>query len=247
MSRSKHGKIDGQFVYMLYATLDSPAYRATSHGAKALYLCLKRRVSRGRDTAYISFRTAEKELKASRRKVREWFTELEHYGFILLHQPGSLGVDGKGKAPHWRLTELGTTSKTSATGLPDGQTREFMRWNGVVFDPKPFRQPATWEKQNPGDDVVTTVVTTCSPPKSQSGDDVVTIQTSGGGDDVVPISSLTTTVVSPAPTPTSSKPLSEGSFEEKSIVGPLKGETNVVHFDERIAALEAAEKRRKLR
>ena len=60
MSKSKHGKIDGQFVYMLYATLDSPAYRATSHGAKALYLCLKRRVSRGRDTAYISFRIASR-------------------------------------------------------------------------------------------------------------------------------------------------------------------------------------------
>ena len=31
-------------------------------------------------------------------QVKEWFAELEHYGFIVLAVHGSLGVDGKGKA-----------------------------------------------------------------------------------------------------------------------------------------------------
>ena len=99
MSKSKHGKIEGQFVYMLYATLDSPAYRATSHGAKALYLSLKRRVSRGRDTAYISYRTAEKELAASRRKVREWFAELEHYGSSSCTNPTVWALTARARLP----------------------------------------------------------------------------------------------------------------------------------------------------
>jgi hypothetical protein len=111
MSRSKHGKIDGQFVPLLHATLDCPAWKATSHGARSLYVALKRRHPRERNTAFISHRTAQKELGASRRKIGEWFAELEHYGFIVMHQHGHLGVDGKGKAPHWRLTELGNTPR----------------------------------------------------------------------------------------------------------------------------------------
>jgi hypothetical protein len=39
--------------------------------------------------------------------------------------PGCLGVEGKGKAPHWRLTELGC--------MTDSPTRDFARWNGKSF------------------------------------------------------------------------------------------------------------------
>ena len=72
---------------------------------------------RERNKAFVSYRDACKELSNGRHKIREWFAELEHYGFIVLATAGSLGVDGKGKAPHWRLTELGNTSKASADGL----------------------------------------------------------------------------------------------------------------------------------
>jgi hypothetical protein len=84
MSR-KHrdkGRIGGQFVPLLHATLDTPAWKAMSHGAKSLYVALKRRVPRGRNIAYVSYRLAERELKSSRRKIREWFAELAHFGFI---------------------------------------------------------------------------------------------------------------------------------------------------------------------
>ena len=85
---SKHGKIDGQFVPLLHATLDCPAWQAASHGARSLYIALKRRHPRERNTAFISYRDGAEGVAASRRKIREWFAELEHYGFIVLHQPG---------------------------------------------------------------------------------------------------------------------------------------------------------------
>ena len=55
--------------------------------------------------------------------------------------PGCLGVEGKGKAPRWRLTELPTE---------DSPTRDFLRWNGVKFRDQ--------KKQNPGPEKGTTVV-----------------------------------------------------------------------------------------
>ena len=86
MGKSKHGKIDGQFVPLLHATLDSPAWRAMSHGARSLYAALKRRVPRERNRAFVSYRDACTELSSGRHKVREWFAELEHYGFRLVER-----------------------------------------------------------------------------------------------------------------------------------------------------------------
>ena len=107
MSKKDKGRIEGQFVSLRYEVLDCPAYIATSHGARCLYHALKRRVPRSSNRAYLSYRMARRELKASFNKIDEWFAELKHYGFIVLAKHGSLGVDGVGKAPHWRLTELG--------------------------------------------------------------------------------------------------------------------------------------------
>ena len=38
-------------------------------------------------------------------EIGRWFRELQHYGFIVMTKLGCLGLDGKGKSPHWRLTE----------------------------------------------------------------------------------------------------------------------------------------------
>jgi hypothetical protein len=116
-----------------------------SHGAKALYVALKRRVPKNRNKAFISFRDAKHELRSSQRKIYEWFKELKHYGFIVLVTPGCLGVDGKGKAPHWRLTEAGQTRQTSATGIWEPPTNDFLKWDGSPFQ-KPERKD---RKQKP--------------------------------------------------------------------------------------------------
>ena len=64
--------------------MDRPAYLAMSHGAKCLYHALKRRVPRSNNRAYLSYRMARRELGAGFNKVKEWYAELEHYGFIVL-------------------------------------------------------------------------------------------------------------------------------------------------------------------
>ncbi len=85
--------------------------------------------------------TPSRMLRASRRKIKEWFCELEHYGFIVLEQLGSLGVEGKGKSPIWRLTELGVTSKHAGPGVLELARKDFLKWDGTDFDRKTFRNP----------------------------------------------------------------------------------------------------------
>lgn len=148
MSKRDKGRLP-PFVPLQLEMMDCPAWRAMSHGAKYLYLSLKRRASYAGNRAFLSYRLARQELRASPQKIKEWYAELQHFGFIELAQHHCLGVDGKGKAPHWRLTEKGQVGPTGE--LP---SKEFLRWDGTVFDPKPYRRVANWnsdklQKQNP--------------------------------------------------------------------------------------------------
>ena len=136
---SKHNRDKGKlppFVPLLKETLDAPAWRAMSHGARSLYTALKRRYNRdihNNGRIYLSQRTAAEEIGSHTNQVGRWFREIEHYGFAVMVNAGCLGVDGKGQAPRWRLTELGY--------MNDPPTRDFMRWRpGDVFTDK---------KQNP--------------------------------------------------------------------------------------------------
>jgi hypothetical protein len=263
MSKSKHGKIDGQFVAILVTTLDAPAWKAMSHGAKVLFVNLKRKVPRETNRAFLSYREAGKALSCGPNKLREWYAELQHYGFIVLAVPHSLGVDGKGRAPHWRLTELGNVK--GLDGLPEWPTRDFLKWDGVLFDPKQYRH-GKWDaeteekikshkKQNPVIHVSSTplstsvapLLSTSITPKAQSAIHVDDIVADIGVIHVDDISSITTTGESPAHLPTTQPTSSEGSLEEKNMVGPFEGKSNVVEFDPRIAALEATERKRRLR
>jgi hypothetical protein len=167
MSRKDKGRISGQFVPLLHEMMDCPAYIGMSPGARCLYHSLKRRVPRSNNRAYLSYRMARRELKAGFNKVKEWFAELEHYGFIVLAAHGSLGVDGKGKAPLWRLTELGHVAGVGG----EFPSKEYLRWNGARFDPKPYRNSVKWnaQKQNPATHVDSAPLpTSVAPPLSTS-------------------------------------------------------------------------------
>ena len=116
------------FVKVVLETLDARAWRALSHGARSLYVALKRRCRNDRNNngkIFLSQRQAAIELGSHRDYVARWFRELEYYGFTVMTRPGALGLKGKGKAPHWRLTELGYKD--------DPPTRDFLNWNGVPF------------------------------------------------------------------------------------------------------------------
>jgi DNA-binding transcriptional MocR family regulator len=116
------------FVPLLKATLASPAWRAMSHGARSLYVSLKARYNSGQHNngrVFVSQRTASQEIGSSYTEIARWFRELQHYGFLVQTKGGSLGLNGKGTAPHWRLTECGY--------MNDPPTRDFGRWDGTKF------------------------------------------------------------------------------------------------------------------
>ena len=125
--KRKHNRLP-PFVPLLNDTLDAPAWRAMSHGARVLYVAIRRRYSpnvHNNGRIFLSQRQARKEIGGGFTQIARWFRELQHYGFIVQTAPGCLGVEGRGKAPHWRLTELGHLKE-----LP---SRDFMRWNGTKF------------------------------------------------------------------------------------------------------------------
>ena len=83
------------FVMVTNQVLDSPAWRAMSHGAGNLYVALKRRYwpnRRNNGKIYLSHRQARKEIRAGASQIVRWFSELQHYGFIVMMAPGCLGV-----------------------------------------------------------------------------------------------------------------------------------------------------------
>jgi hypothetical protein len=117
------------FCPLLISTLDTPAWRAMSHGARSLYVSLRRRYSpnmHNNGRLFVSQRVAVEELGSHHNEVARWFRELQHYGFIVRTAAGCLGVEGRGKAPHWRLTEL--------SYMGDLPTRNFERWDGKKFN-----------------------------------------------------------------------------------------------------------------
>jgi hypothetical protein len=196
MSKKDKGRIPGPFFPMLKNTIESRAWVSLSYGARCLFVALKAQTDNAHYSAYLSTREAAGKVGASRQKIREWFAELEHYGFIVMLNPGSLGSDGHGKAPLWRITDKGTTR-----GGYEEPTNDFLKWDGTPFDPKPYRRGITWSgKQNPGLHVQSRVVNTCLPPvvntcsplNGQGGQHVQSICEEGGGQHVQSISSLTT-------------------------------------------------------
>jgi hypothetical protein len=149
MSKHKRGKTE-LFVMVLQETLDAPAWRALSHGARSLYIALKRRHRSNPNTngkIFLSQRQAAIELGSNRDYVARWFRELQYYGFTLMTRRGSLGLEGKGKAPNWRLTDIAYKD--------DPPSRDFMKWNGVPFQvrkPKVSRKSGTvvpWKSVTP--------------------------------------------------------------------------------------------------
>jgi hypothetical protein len=147
------------FTAMFVNTMDSAAWQATSHGARSLFLALKRRYNRTVcGGVFLSTRMAAKELGSNKDYVTRWFRELQYYGFIVMMTPGHLGVEGVGKAPHWRITDEWFHDEPP--------TRDFHKWDGTPFQEQ--KRPSYYlKKQNPvpqsGDTVSPKVGTVLSP------------------------------------------------------------------------------------
>jgi hypothetical protein len=129
MSRRKW-KSEGlpPFVPIIREAFNSLAYRAMSHGAKSLYLSLMARYSTRSDNngwIFLPTRKAAEELGSGLEEIRNWFRELQHYGFIVMTASGHLGTNGNGRAPHWRITALKCKNGPA--------TKDFQRWDGTKF------------------------------------------------------------------------------------------------------------------
>src|SRR5215469_15457737 len=158
MSRVK-GRLP-PFVPVLKDTMKTAAWKALSHGARSLYVTLKGPYNNKLQNAvYVSTRDAAEELgqHSTRRNVMRWFRELQHYGFIVMVSPAHHGVNGHGKAPHYRLTE--------AWYLGKAPTRDFLSWDGIPFTEKRKRDAPSFTAKNRirGDNGVTTLVQTGVP------------------------------------------------------------------------------------
>jgi hypothetical protein len=137
MSKKKNkGRIPA-FVALHRHTLNSAAWKAMSGGAKATFIALKYNYSYDSQNAvFISSRDGAEQLGVTKDTIGEYLRELEYYGFIAMVRDAHLGSDGEGKAAHYRITDCVHAGKPP--------TREFEKWDGVLFDPEDH--PATGKK-----------------------------------------------------------------------------------------------------
>ena len=125
------------FVPLLKDTMASPAWRAMSPSARCIYIALKQRYSsnfKNNGRLYLSVRQAAKEVGVNKDTAARAFREIEHYGFGVITSGACLGVDGKGKAAHWRLTEVGY--------MTEPPTRDFLSWDGTPFPTSKNKSPS---------------------------------------------------------------------------------------------------------
>src|SRR6516165_6685480 len=98
MSRRKNKGRLSPFVPVTKSTINTPAWKVLSHGARSLYVAIKGRYNTNlQNGVYLSTRQAAKELGPASKKdaIARWFRELMHYGFIVMVSGAYLGVEGK--------------------------------------------------------------------------------------------------------------------------------------------------------
>jgi len=118
----------------------TPAWKALSYGARLLYLELQRQfieTANNNGKIFLSTRDAADRLGASQRQVWIWYRELEHYGFIVQTQPGTVGPHGC--AILWHLTDQ---AHGCLDGRPIKATKDYLKWDGT-----PFRQNTTKKRK----------------------------------------------------------------------------------------------------
>lgn len=116
-----------QFTKMIRNTMETPAWRALSPTAQALYpwLKLEWKGPQANNNGQISLpvREAADRLGCSKDAAARAFHDLQAKGFILLTEFGRMGVEGKGAPPSYEITELATRGGD----MPAGR-KLFLHW-----------------------------------------------------------------------------------------------------------------------
>ena len=112
---------DQQFVQLINAFRQEPAWLALSFGARCLYVEIKA-IYNGQNNGRImcSVRHAARIVGSTPKSAEKFLREIQGHGFIVETTPGALGVEGKGKGKLWRLTELGF--------MGDQPTKNYRDW-----------------------------------------------------------------------------------------------------------------------
>jgi hypothetical protein len=112
--------------------MQSAAWKEMGMGARMLYIALIKNLSFNADNngkIFLATRKAAVELGASQRTVCVWFRELEHFGFIVMTEPGTAM-----RAARWRITDVGW-GKLDGTSIE--RTKDYLKWSGELFERSP--------------------------------------------------------------------------------------------------------------
>lgn len=105
---------------MIRSTMETPAWRALTTTAQALYPWLKMewKGPQANNNGKISLpvRTAAERLGCNMKTAARAFHDLQAKGFLLLTSHGRMGVEGKGAPPTYEITELATPGCDSHSG-----------------------------------------------------------------------------------------------------------------------------------
>ncbi len=141
-------KIPGRYVPIRHEILDAPAWKAMSMGARMLDIALQRRMYfKDNNNGRIHMSTREGAAgawRATGHRSRLAARSSEHYGFIVPTIRHSLGVDGKGKATHYRLTDWREGNGRSIEG-----TKDYLKWDGNCCSQPPKQPPPKIKKPTP--------------------------------------------------------------------------------------------------
>lgn len=115
----KKGTAPEHWTKLNRSTMETPAWRALSPTAQALYPWLKLEW-KGADynnngNIQLSVRQAAERLGVSNNTAAKAFKELQAKGFLIVRIPASLGLGGNAKGHSYILTELGYTKYTGKT------------------------------------------------------------------------------------------------------------------------------------
>jgi hypothetical protein len=134
----------GPFVALPKAIMATPAWRAMTFGARLLWIEMRGwlrndRLNNGKQ--HLSCRDAAEAIGADKSTVARWFVENEHYGFLRKTAAGFLGSDGRGIAAKYRFTDLAHGTHPA--------TRDYEKWDGVLFEGRPKKQNPVRKKRTP--------------------------------------------------------------------------------------------------
>lgn len=140
------GSPSGKFLTLPLTVIDTPAWRALSISAQALFPWLlmefKGKNYNNNGKISLSVRQAAERMGVARDTAARAFRDLQAKGFIKVKKGASLGVEGHGKCPEYEITSIDTLhEKASKLYLEWSRDKEFPIFLHPVKNPSGKSEP----------------------------------------------------------------------------------------------------------